>query len=140
MPRAASPKISKADMGKLTGRQQAVLRRATASVESSKDAVRALRSQRNAHQENVKTLRGHLEKIDEKISAHPLVQKREGKLDEIRIAKQDLSAVLTDLARAQALLQSKINRRDDKIQEMRGELDDNDDGDDQDGDDDDDLF
>ena len=137
MPRAA---LSKADTSRLTGRQQASLRRATASVESQKDAVAALRSQRNAHQEHVKSLKGHLEKIDQKISEHPLLQKREGKLDEIRIAKQDLSAVLTDLARAQALLQSKINRRDDKIQEMRGELDDEDDGDDQDGDDDDDLF
>ena len=125
---------------RLTGRQQASLRRATASVESQKDAVGALRSQRNAHKENVNALRGHLQKIDEKLSAHPLVQKRAGKLDEIRIAKEDLNAVLTELSRAQALLQSKINRRDDKIQEMRGELDDEDDGDDQDGDDDDDLF
>ena len=59
----------------------------------------------------VGALRGHLNKIDAKLSAHPLAQQKEAKRAEIEIARGGLQNIIDELAQAQALLQSKIDAK-----------------------------
>ena len=114
MARTTSPKLKKSEADRLTGRQQASLKRATASVGSAKNAVADLKSKKSAQQEAVNTLRGHLQKLDEKLEAHPLAKRRAEKADEILVAKSDL--------RAQAQLEDEIPGRNGTIVALQDEL------------------
>ena len=139
MPRTASPKLTKSEASRLTGRQSAALKRTAASVDSAKTMVGALRAKKSAQQEAVQARRGHLAKLDSKLEAHPLTIKRGEKADEILVAKSELQDIVDQLARAQAQLEAKITKRNDTIVSLRSELtagDDDADDDDEDDDDD----
>lgn len=92
-----------------------------------------MKKRRDEHRENVKTLRGHVEKLDARIAAHQLTKKRTEKLDEISIAKGDLQSVVEGLSQAKKLLESKISRRDDVVSALQSDLNGNDEKDDGDG-------
>ena len=108
-------------------------------MDAARNAVDTLKARKGMQQETTKALRGHLQKIDDKLSAHPLSQRRADKAEENNIAKTDLQRVLDDLARAQSLFEFKISKRDDALIAMQTELaDDEDDDEIDDADDDDD--
>ena len=60
-------------------------------------------------------------KIEAKLSAHPLTQQKEAKREEIEIARGDLQNIVDELARAQALLQSKIDAKNQVTAELKQE-------------------
>ena len=109
MPR--SPKLTKAETSTLTAAQRSKMARKAKSVETAADRVGMLRSTRDSKREDIGALRGHLNKIEAKLSAHPLSQQREAKRAEIEIARGDLQNIVDELAQAQALLQSKIDAK-----------------------------
>jgi DNA-directed RNA polymerase alpha subunit len=125
MPR--SPKLTQGETAQLTKVQGRGLQKASDAVADAADKVDALKTKKRSKQEEVQRLRGHLSAIDEKLTMHPLTQKRADKSEEIAISKSELQDVIDELARAKASLEEKLLARDDKVSALKIELAEDDD-------------
>ena len=116
-----SPKLIQSENKALTAAQRSKLARKAKSAEIAADRLGALRAKRDSKKEDISAMRGHLGKIEAKLSAHPLTQQKEAKREEIEIARGDLQNIVDELARAQALLQSKIDAKNQVTAELKQE-------------------
>ena len=135
---AKSPRLSKKEKDKLAKRQINKVERLSDAVDEARGTVGELKQKRAAKHAEVKRLQGHLDALDDKLSAHSLTQKRNAKSTEVTMAKSDLEAVIDELSRAMAVLQSKVQKRDGTVWDLKNELAAAHNNDDEDGDDDDD--
>ena len=134
------PRLLKSERGKLSKRQLGTVDRMTDGVQKAKQVVRDLKETRAAKRENVKASRGHLDILDDKLAQHSLTKKRDAKSQEVTMAESELEDVIGDLARATAVLEQKMHKRNLAISSLKDGLAvaDSDDDDDDDNDDDDD--
>ena len=67
-------------------------------------------------------MRGHLEKLNEQLDAHPLKKKRDAKKEDVGIAKGQLEILARDLEKAKAALQDALRKKDDIVSGLQREL------------------
>ena len=135
--RSKSPRLLKKEKDKLTKSQINKVDRLSDAVDDARNAVGDLKQKRAAKTAEVKRLQDHLDILDDKLASHSLTQKRDAKRTEITMTKSELETVVRELVRATAALQSKIQKRDGHILDLKKELandSDDDDDDAQDGD------
>ena len=125
MPR--SPKLSKGEAAKLTKVHGRALQKASDATADAADKVDALRTKKQATQDEVQRLRGHLSALDDKLKAHPLTQKRADKREEVAISKSQLQDIVNELAQAKASLEERLLARDGKVSALKIELAEDDD-------------
>ena len=108
---AKSPRLLKSERTRLSKKQLSAVDKMTDGVDNAKQAVRDLKEQRATKRQDVKTLRGHLSSLDRKLAEHSLTKKRDAKSSEVRIAESELQDVIDSLARATAVLEKRVHKR-----------------------------
>ena len=124
-----SPRLTKADAGKLSKRQQNKFQKALDSVTNAAGEADGIKAKREAHREHINALNADLADIDDSLSKHPLVVKRGAKKQEISIAKAELQEIVQELADAKARLESKLQSKHAVASALKQELQDDDDDD-----------
>ena len=129
-------KLTKAQQGQLSKRQAGKVERATSKVEQAKSDVAASAGRRNNQRLVVGALREELGGLEQKLDAHPLLQKIRDKTGDIEVARADLQAMADDLEDARGRLAKALARHGEVISSAKRELepsdgdaDDSDDGD-----------
>ena len=122
-----SPRLTKADAGKLSKPQQEKLQKALDSVTNAAGEADGIKAKREAHRKHINALHADLADIDDSLSKHPLLVKRGAKKQEISIAKAELQEIVQELADAKARLESKLQSKHAVASALKQELQDDDD-------------
>ena len=118
----APSKLTKAQQGQLSKRQAGKVERATSKVEQAKSDVAASAGRRDKQRLVVGALRGELGGLEQKLDAHPLLQKIRNKAGDIEVAKADLQAMADDLEDAKRRLAKALARHGEVISNVKREL------------------
>ena len=118
----APPKLTKAQQGQLSKRQAGKVERATSKVEQAKSDVAASAGRRDKQRLVVGALRDELGGLEQKLDAHPLLQKIRSKAGDIEVAKADLQAMVDDLEDAKGRLAKALARHGEAISNVKREL------------------